>query len=526
MQRALLMCHMAVATVLAWPALLSAQGDFDTAWVARYNSSGSGTDQLFGEYVFRVDGSGNVYALVSSNGIGSGTWDAVLIKYSSVGVKLWDRVYAGGGQELGQRLELDAAGFPHVCISSQVGDYEHIVTGKYTPDGDTVWIRSYSPPDSSNSPKGLEIDQAGNVIVIANLVDQSVYKGRVLKYDPGGNLLWSSSWPDTIEGIPSGYLASAGDIDDAGRIYVATYGVPGTTGLLKFSADGDLLWQHAQACGTTQSFGEMVVVADRIHLAGGSNCEGLYSPLVATYTTDGDSLWMDRELYEGQTTMEEARDIAVGPGGETYVAGNHQVAPDNVIGVIKYDADGNVSWKKTYGLTGYMTVHDMMVDTSGNLYISGTARVQGWNFRLYMLLKCDSAGDSLLLLLHPGSVDCDANHMVAHHVDIAGNIYVGGYSTCYATAGNHDVFAFKYSRRCDCFGDPVCDGAVADVVDVVSVVEAAFRGVPSMPDADCYRNRMDLDCSGGIDIIDVVKIVEVAFRGVTPESAFCDPTSF
>ena len=114
--------------------------------------------------------------------------------------------------------------------------------------------------------------------------------------------------------------------------------------------------------------------------------------------------------------------------------------------------------------------------------------------------------------------------MVAHRVDIAGNIHVGGYSQC--TGGNYDIFTIKYSPRCDCFGDPACDNVVADVVDVVSVVGVAFRGAPSTHDADCYRDRMDLDCSGGIDIIDVVKIVEVAFRGVTPEGAFCDPTSF
>lgn len=78
---------------------------------------------------------------------------------------------------------------------------------------------------------------------------------------------------------------------------------------------------------------------------------------------------------------------------------------------------------------------------------------------------------------------------------------------------------------CDCSGDPGgCDG-FQDVVDVVQVINVAFRGAASVPDpnVNCDYETTDTNCSSSTDVVDVVKIVNVAFRGANPATEFCNP---
>lgn len=81
---------------------------------------------------------------------------------------------------------------------------------------------------------------------------------------------------------------------------------------------------------------------------------------------------------------------------------------------------------------------------------------------------------------------------------------------------------------CSCHADMDCDGSPS-VVDVVGVVNRAFRGSATVNDATCpphgtsVDGRADVDCSGSTDVVDVVKVVGVAFRGANQATEFCDP---
>jgi hypothetical protein len=78
---------------------------------------------------------------------------------------------------------------------------------------------------------------------------------------------------------------------------------------------------------------------------------------------------------------------------------------------------------------------------------------------------------------------------------------------------------------CDCHADPSCDGIRSDVLDVVNVINVAFRGAAPLPDpnAACPFQMTDADCSAATDVLDVVRIVNVAFRGGSPATEFCNP---
>lgn len=80
---------------------------------------------------------------------------------------------------------------------------------------------------------------------------------------------------------------------------------------------------------------------------------------------------------------------------------------------------------------------------------------------------------------------------------------------------------------CSCHADPACD-SITNILDVVRVIDRAFRNDPVLSDASCpglptaVDGRTDVDCSGVTDIVDVVLSVNVAIRGAMGESVFCN----
>jgi hypothetical protein len=80
---------------------------------------------------------------------------------------------------------------------------------------------------------------------------------------------------------------------------------------------------------------------------------------------------------------------------------------------------------------------------------------------------------------------------------------------------------------CQCHGDPKCDSTRCDVLDVVRVIDVAFRGGAAIPDpnAQCSFETTDVNCSASTDIVDVIKVIDVAFRGATVSATFCNPCS-
>ena len=75
---------------------------------------------------------------------------------------------------------------------------------------------------------------------------------------------------------------------------------------------------------------------------------------------------------------------------------------------------------------------------------------------------------------------------------------------------------------CNCHGDPNCDGAI-DVLDVVMVVNEAFRGMAGTADPSCtHVSRNDVDCDCAVSVTDVVHVVNVAFRGASKALEFCN----
>ena len=80
--------------------------------------------------------------------------------------------------------------------------------------------------------------------------------------------------------------------------------------------------------------------------------------------------------------------------------------------------------------------------------------------------------------------------------------------------------------HCYCSGNPHgCTNSEIDIIDVLKVINVAFREQPDIPDLSptCPYSDTDINCDGLTSILNLTGIIQVAFSGEVPSSVFCNP---
>jgi uncharacterized delta-60 repeat protein len=136
--------------------------------------------------------------------------------------------------------------------------------------------------------------------------------------------------------------------------------------------------------------------------------------------------------------------ITVDSSGFIYVCGYESVTGQSGnIWVRKYNPDGSTNWTKTYNGpdNGNDQVEEVVVDTSGNVYVAGFENIagEGWNI---WVRKYSSSGNEVWTRTHNGpDNNNDAGYSIA--VDTSGNVYVTGYET--VTGEGENIWIRKYN---------------------------------------------------------------------------------
>lgn len=117
-----------------------------------------------------IDNQGNIIVTGYSNGIGTGTYDYVTIKYNTFGDSLWVKRYNGNqnNNDEAYSLALDNLNNTYVTGRSRsIGETWNYATVKYDENGNEKWVAIYNGPpgngeDIANS---VKIDRNYNVYV-------------------------------------------------------------------------------------------------------------------------------------------------------------------------------------------------------------------------------------------------------------------------------------------------------------------------------------------------------------------------
>jgi uncharacterized delta-60 repeat protein len=220
-------------------------------WVARYNGPGNADDYAF---ALALDAAGNVYVTGYSHGGNTG-YDYATVKYDSNGNQLWVARYngPGSGSDIARAIAVDDGGSVYVTGFSRTGtswpDYADFATVKYDPNGNQLWVARYDGPGAYDDlAHALALDREGNVYVAGDSASTTSRALVTIKYAPNGNQLWVSRYDGGYVGSTGTSVAVAKPLaaDQDGNIYVAGRFLPSGVDpkilVIKHDANGSQVW--------------------------------------------------------------------------------------------------------------------------------------------------------------------------------------------------------------------------------------------------------------------------------------------
>lgn len=334
----------------------ASNGQDDPIWTYRFAGQGSGTDQPLASV---VDDTGNVYVAGWTEGTTSGI-DVLLLKLDSQGREVWVRTYDYGANEDDEAVGAvrDASG--NIYIAAGVADTSRgrVALLKYNPGGDLLWMRSYGETNRDYAAAGgVALDASQNVYVGVGTHSTSSPTMRVLKYDPNGNLAWTKSytavgydhvWTGRFHPLPSGgvYLALGAEHPQRRDDWL----------IVRLSPQGQVQWEKVYK-ETGNLFEALrwsqVDEQENIYLTGIDIPSAVRNAVFCTMKIDssGNILWV-KEYDEPQSERDEPEYLLL-DRGSTYVAGRSifdlQVGGElPAMTLVKYDSLGNEMWARRY----------------------------------------------------------------------------------------------------------------------------------------------------------------------------------
>ena len=306
-------------------------------WATGYNGSASGNDEGMG---ICVDGENNVYIVGQAKNDTTGD-DLVLIKYSSLGVQLWERVYY---RDLDTRTDI-----------------------------------------------GLDIavDNLNNIYVTGYATGTDGLMDVVtLKYSKGGNLLWDKLYDGYYDLNSSGNSIAVGP---TGKVYVTGYTTfPGKAEeiiLICYSATGTQEWvKRISGNGNSEDKAWGIVVdetGDYIYISGWiTETDGGMNALTAKFSSAGVRLWAVPYNGGGNQT-DKAWGIVVDTDGNVYTTGETTDENDNINYLtLSYNSNGFLRWNVFYNGTG-----------NGEDIASAIGLIRNFDFSYSIIVTGKSWGD-------------------------------------------------------------------------------------------------------------------------------------
>ena len=318
-----------------------------------------------------VDGSRNVYvAGTISDSDNPDIKNAYLLKYSPDGILLWRRAWGGADRDYAEDVCVAGGDVYVVGLTYSFGaGYNDVFLLKYSPNGELLWQKTWGS-DDYDSGRGITADGSGNLYVAGSGLGAGGWDVLLLKYTPSGELLWRKTWGgDDWDWGYSVAAGGSGDVYVAGRTWSFCTGGEYDAVLLKYDANGSLLWQKTwggsgsdSSESVTEDGSGNVYVTGVTASFGGSDDNDLF---LLKYSPGGDLLWQRTWGSES----ESGNDVAVDGSGVVYVAGTS--SGDLIL--LTYSPDGDLLGQKTWSGSGGEAGYSITLDGGGGLYLAGHA---------------------------------------------------------------------------------------------------------------------------------------------------------
>jgi hypothetical protein len=364
-------------------------------WISKITSSGN---SIQGTGICS-DSSGNVYV---SGSVGTGTaYGVYLIKYSLSGVVQWQRTvtftsYTQSPVE--SVVAVDSSGNVYVTYRfvNNSGGSANISASlmKYDSSGVLQWSKSYKYGGTTDLFYGISIDSSGNVYI--NITTGGNYALATVKFNSSGVLQWNSGI-NTNTGNSTQQLA----VDSSGNTYAAIVQVNSGSrycaGVVKRDSSGNVVWAKSLTPSSSsyfvEGYGAAVDLSGNVYLCGTGRqgATNRYDGLLAKYNSSGTLQWQVALVNTDGTRLDTA---VVDSSGNVYVSGKTSTGTPPSPGFIaKYNSSGTLQWQRIITSNTLERV-GIAIDSSDNIYLTSYSSTTGgapyvaWAFKL----KNDGSG--------------------------------------------------------------------------------------------------------------------------------------
>ncbi len=337
-----------------------------------WNVTWGGTDVDFGGCC-AIDVAGeNVYVVGYTKSFGAGDADALLIKFSIDGTKIWNITWGGSSWDEFSGILIDG---DYIYVSGSTQSSGYVVSGatdavfaKYDTDGNLQWyrIRGNTYNDMFG---GIVMDSEGYLYIATYYTP---YGGNsdmnLTKYDSNGNFIWAKQW-GTTSNDDYGGVAIDPYTDD---VYLSGSYKNVDAELVKYNSAGTQLWARTWGgSGADLQASCGVDSQGNVYLCGRCNSFGSYEdPFLAKYNSSGTSLW---NRTWGGIVDECAVGVTPDPDDNIYISGRtgSYGAGGQDFFVLKYDPIGNQLWNITFGGSTDEYGGAICLDSQNNIFLTG-----------------------------------------------------------------------------------------------------------------------------------------------------------
>jgi hypothetical protein len=322
-----------------------------------------------------------------------------LMQYSYIYAQLeteWIRFYSGppSSPDTPEGMVVDKAGNVLVTgssIESTVSGTD-FVTIKYSPNGEVLWRAIYDRSNNADLPYSIAADDHRNIYVTGASVSGSGYDIVTIKYNTLGAIQWTAVYQGQYYDRPTHI-----SVDRMGNVYVA--GLTDRTLMLrdylmiKYNSQGVQQWVVFEPSGSLFDLPvslQLDMESNAYLCAYVNGAEGWSNILTAKFDPDGSLLW--KKIFGGPTSIEYPAEMILDSSQNVYVTGvseDTSGAADFV--TMKYGPNGDLVWYNRFdgGSVGNAVPRSICIDSEGSIFVTGTID------RNFVTVKLDNKGNEL-----------------------------------------------------------------------------------------------------------------------------------
>ncbi|GAB4300355.1 MAG: hypothetical protein Fur0034_12980 [Desulfuromonadia bacterium] len=337
------------------------------------------------------------------------------------------------------------AGFRN--LSGGVDDDFWVV--KYRADGSGIaWRFSHDRAGGSDQAVAVAVDSHDDIIVTGTVWNGLNRDIQTIKINgETGEKIWERSFDGDVHGND---IATSVVVDPLDHIVIGGYSqsVTGDDDILviTYAPDGTKLWSrmYAGAAGGNDHLFSLAVAPGKLFATGQSWGGSQFDAITLAWDLTGSLLWERRfAAPNGSAHGAGGRFIVLSPVGDPFVAGYTSNSLDRDIFVARYGKEnGSVVWEHTYNGAFDDDPSSLAVNSSGDLFITGTTWTVAGANDFYTARYAGATGTPLWENgFDSGGANNDVAVPTGMVLDPEGDLYVTGYTV---TGSNFDVQTIRY----------------------------------------------------------------------------------